>query len=204
LPCLDNGWITFGSFNSPAKITSSVLELWANLMAQTPHSKLLFHYSDIFSNQSARDRVMSVFQSSGIDEGRLIFNGGASGGSLERYSLADIALDTFPFSGMTTTFEALWMGVPVVALEGDRMVGRYASTALRKAGLGRFVAADESAYLATAGRLASSPQELTLLRHELRAQVADSPLCAERARSRQLERLYRHMHAVRQLGSGRL
>jgi protein O-GlcNAc transferase len=187
------GGITFGSFNAPAKLSEPALRAWAELLRQVPASTLLFQYQDVFANPSARERIARVFRSVGVPEQQLRFDGRAIGQPLERYSLADIALDPFPFNGMTTTFVALWMGVPVLALEGDRMVARCAATALRKVGLDDWIAGSEQDYATRGRRLAADPDELSRLRATLRDRVLRSPLCDARARSRQLERLYQAM-----------
>jgi protein O-GlcNAc transferase len=192
VPARAAGGITFGSFNAPAKISAPTLRTWARVLRAIPGATLLFQYQDIFSNASARERVAAVFRAAGVDEQRLRF-AGPMGRSLERYSAADIALDPFPFNGMTTTFEALWMGVPVLALEGDRMVGRCAATALRKVGMADWIARGEDDYVALARRFAAAPETLAALRATLRERVARSPLCDARARSRQLERVYRRL-----------
>ena len=110
---------------------------------------------------------------------------------LDIYNEVDVALDPLPFTGSTTTFEALWMGVPVVTLTGDSMVSRWTTSILHTAGLERLAAATPDAYVAVAAELASDPEQLAALRVSLRAQVAASPLCDGRGRTRQLERLYR-------------
>jgi len=202
-PAAGNGWVTFGSFNNPAKLNEDVVALWARVLLAVPGSRLLLKFMNRFTIPGVRSRYVSLFGQHGIGEERLILPVQAPEERtqhLARYAQIDIALDPFPFTGSTTTFEALWMGVPVVTLEGDRMVARWSSAMLRKVGLSHLVARNETDYIEIARKLAANPGELARLRAELRDRVARSPLCAEQARTRQLERLFRRMwkiHAAR-------
>ncbi|HEU0290004.1 MAG TPA: glycosyltransferase, partial [Burkholderiales bacterium] len=182
-----------------AKIGEDVVALWAQVLHQVPGSRLRLKHFDVFMISSVRSRYVELFRKNGIAEDRLLLSDqqlDVRERHLARYAEIDIALDTFPFAGSTTTFEALWMGVPVVTLEGSRMVARWSTAMLRKAGLPHLVARDEAHYVEIARQLATSPGELARLRRELRERVARSPLCAGQTRTRQLERLYRRMWAI--------
>ena len=195
-PVIENGWITFGSFNNPAKLNEGVVALWADVLRSVPGSRLLLKYMNHFSMPSVRSRYAGLFRKQGIEEDRLIFPGENAEERIQhlaRYGQIDIALDPFPFTGSTTTFEALWMGVPVVTLEGDRMVSRWSAAMLRKAGLSWLIARTAAKYVEVARDLAANRDELIRLRGDLRDRVARSPLCAVQKRARQLERLYRRM-----------
>lgn len=195
-PSAWNGRVTFGSFNNAAKINENVVALWSRVLHGVPGSRLKLKHFNSFLAESVRSRYVGLFRKHGIAEDRLLFSDRpleARRQHLARYAEIDIALDPFPFTGSTTTFEALSMGIPVVTLEGDRMVARWSAAMLRKAGLSRLVARSQAEYVEIARQLASHPDDLARLRRELPQQVARSPLCAERARTRQLERLYRHM-----------
>ena len=199
-PCARDGRVTFGSFNNPAKINEGVVALWAQVLNAVSGSRLLLKYFNTFVAPGVRSRYSGLFRKHGIDDDRLILVDkprDARKHHLDRYSQIDIALDTFPFTGSTTTFEALSMGIPVVTLEGDRMVGRWSAAMLRKVGLSRLIARSEVEYVEIARQLASNPDALARLRGELPERLARSPLCAEQARARQLERLYRCMWARR-------
>lgn len=197
-PIAQNGYITFGSFNNPAKITPETLSLWARLLAAVPNSKLLLKYWNSFEVRSIKQRYKSIFEAHQVDFSRVITKsstGEERGSHLARYAQVDIALDPFPFTGSTTTFEALWMGVPVVTLAGKNMAARWSASMLNKIGLDDLVAYDEDNYIAIATRLAENQERLAMLRTQLRERVMDSPLCATIARTRQIERLYRWMWA---------
>ena len=197
-PSAGDGRITFGSFNNPAKINESVVALWAQVLHGVADSRLLLKYFNAFMAPNVRSRYSGLFRKHGIAEDRLNLVDQPKDSRehhLDRYNQIDIALDPFPFTGSTTTFEALSMGIPVVTLEGDRMITRWSAAMLRKVGLSRLIARSESEYVEIARQLASNPDALARLRGELPERVARSPLCAERARARQLERLYRRMWA---------
>jgi predicted O-linked N-acetylglucosamine transferase (SPINDLY family) len=165
-----------------------------------PGSRLLLKYHDIFTIPAARSRYVDLFRRHGIGEERLVLvDRRAEPGvqHLADYARIDIALDPFPFNGSTTTFEALWMGVPVITLQGDRMVARWTAAMLRKVDLSHLIAGSENDYVNIASRLAADVAQLARLRAGLRERVARSPLCAEKLRTRQLERLYRRMMAIR-------
>jgi predicted O-linked N-acetylglucosamine transferase (SPINDLY family) len=108
---------------------------------------------------------------------------------LETYNQIDIALDTFPYNGGTTT-EAIWQGVPVVTFWGDRWVSRTSASILRAGNLGRFVNRDLDGYIVQAIALANSPDELPGLRHNMRAGLRASPVCDGETFARNMERIY--------------
>jgi protein O-GlcNAc transferase len=112
---------------------------------------------------------------------------------LALYNRVHIALDSFPYNGTTTTCEALWMGVPVVTLRGDRHASRVAASLLSQVGLTDWIADSPDDYLEIAANLAGVPSRLTELRHSLRPRVAASPLCDGRAFTRKIEAAYRTM-----------
>ena len=198
-PASKNGWITFGSFNNPSKIGPAVVALWARVLEAVPNSKLLLKYKAMYSAPGVRAYYLGLFREHGIQEERLLLSDrpiDERHGHLDRYGDIDIALDPFPYNGTTTTFEALSMGVPVLTLLGDSMRARMSVSMLRKIGLEYLIANDEAQYVDIGRALASDLASLTRLRADLPQRIARSPLCAERSRARQLERLYRRMWAI--------
>ncbi len=186
-PSRNLGRVTFGSFNNPAKVGPEVLGLWRRVLEAVPGSLLRVRFKNWFANTGLRERFTSVLGD------RVEFETEEAGleGHLASYNRIDVALDPFPFTGSTTTFEALWMGVPVVTLRGEAMAGRWSASMLRSVGLRDLVAGSAEEYVALAAGLARDGSRRAELRRTLRARVAASPLCDGRARARQLERLYR-------------
>jgi protein O-GlcNAc transferase len=192
LPAAQRGFTTFASFNNPSKLNDAVLSLWGEVLRAVPNSRLKLKYRDWFKNAGLRDRVLAEI---GVERSRIVFvaEDAPAATHLGSYADVDIALDPFPFTGSTTTFEALWMGVPVVTLLGSNMAGRWSASILRQASLDALVARDRAAYVASAVALAGDLQHLASLRAGLRARVARSPLCDGAAKAPQIERLYRAM-----------
>ena len=194
-PCLKAGFVTFGSFNKPEKINSDVIALWARVLSFVPRSRLLLKYFDFYKGAEAQSRIVTEFEKHGVEPGRLLFKAGfdASGAHLSLYDSIDIALDTFPFTGATTTFEALNRGVPVVTLWGDRYVARYAGAIVTHAGRADFACANADAYVALARSLASDSERLRTLKRTLPAQISASALCDGAAYARNMEKAYLEM-----------
>jgi predicted O-linked N-acetylglucosamine transferase (SPINDLY family) len=189
------GAITFGSCNNPAKLSPGTIAVWAEVLARVPGARLLLKYVDRFRDALVTDRLLSSFAAHGIDSSRLILEGGQLDrqAQLRLLDRIDIALDPFPFNGSTTSFEALWMGVPVVSLLGDRFVGRVGASLLEQVGLRDLVAANAADYVAIAERLARDAPRLASLRSELRSRVRASPLMDAAAHAEAIEAAYRSM-----------
>jgi len=176
LPAFANGNITFGCFNNLSKINDDVVALWARVLHQVPESRL-FLKSKQLGETSVCVNVTSRFAVHGIDSARLILEGVAPRAELlAAYRRVDIALDPFPYPGGTTSVEALWMGVPVLTLVGDRFLSHIGESILNNAGLPDWIAADADDYVARAIRHASNLQSLARLRNGLREQVLRSPI----------------------------
>ena len=192
-PCVGKGYVTFGSFNNPAKVNDAVLDLWARVLQAVPNSHLVLKFRNWYAARSLRARVDAALSKAGVALDRVRLDSAAErrGNHLERYAGIDIALDPFPFSGSTTSFEALWMGVPVVTLAGATLASRWSASMLRALKLDRLIASTQDEYLAIAQELARDRDSLAQLRAGLRGRLAASPLCNGRARARQIERLYR-------------
>ena len=175
-PAARNGVVTFGCFNTARKISPRAILLWARILAAVPGSRLLLN-SHEYQWAEVRDRLRVLFAEAGIGADRIEFaKGGEHAAFLGRYRDVDIALDPFPYSGGLNTCEALWMGVPVVTMRGNRFCGRHAACHLTNAGLPELVTESEDAYAETAVRLATDAGALAALRAGLRARVAASPL----------------------------
>lgn len=192
-PVLRNGFVTFGSCNNVLKINTGVIALWSQLLAEIPDARLVLR-AGFLSVAAVREEIARQFAAVGVTPGRLDLLGGADrAGLLATYSDIDIALDPFPYGGGTTTAEALWMGVPVVSLRGDRFSGRVGESILTSVGLPGLVAADAAGYVAIATALAASSSHLGDLRAKLRGMVVGSPLCDAKRFTQHLEAAYRSM-----------
>ena len=187
---------TFGSFNAPSKLSGPTLALWARLLRRSPDARLILKSKNLFASRVLAERIHRVFAQHGVAADRIELRAAVEplDQHLANYGGIDVALDPFPFNGSTTSFEALWMGVPVVTLAGERMAGRWSASMLRAIGLHETVAADEDRYVEIASMLVQDPTRLDRLRAELRSRLKASSLMNGVARAQQLERLYRALH----------
>ena len=192
-PCLRRGHVTFGSFNHVAKTTPVTVELWANVLKAVPASRLLLKWKSL-SEANARRRLLEAFAATGIPEDRLELRGYSPHREmLAEYGDMDIALDPFPFGGGLTSCEALWMGVPVITLPGDRPAARQTRSFLHQLGLDDLVASSPDSYVARAASLAGDPDRLIALRQSMRSRITSSPLCNGPLFTAALESAFREM-----------
>ncbi|MBT9613768.1 MAG: tetratricopeptide repeat protein [Burkholderiales bacterium] len=193
LPALQNGYLTFASFNNPAKLNPAVIALWSQLLNVLPASRLILKYKDLFADAYVRENIAVQFARHGIHADRLTLDSAdeSAADHLSRYHAVDISLDPFPFNGSTTSFESLWMGVPVLTLAGEAMVSRWGATILTRVGLREWITDSESSFLQTAQTLATDLPRLAALRRSLRSQVEASSLCDAPRYTRHWERLLR-------------
>jgi protein O-GlcNAc transferase len=192
-PSAGRGRVTFGSFNNPAKMTPEVVALWSQVLAEVPGSRLLLKYLNRYASAEVGDLMRDRFAAHGISPERLDLRSGRLPrvAQLALLNEVDVALDPFPFNGCTTSFEALWMGVPVVALEGSRFLGRMSAAVLRQIGLEGSVASSPQSYIAIAAALAGDLRRRAELRQDLRRRLSDSPLCDAAGHARALLEAYR-------------
>src|SRR5260370_10301631 len=157
-PCSSNGGrLTFGALASAYKLNDLTLGLWARILRSAPTARLLVR-APTLGDPSNRDHLRARFAALGVAHERIDFEGGAAHVDfLRSYDRIDIALDTFPYNGGTTTTEALWPGVPSLTYAGDRWVARTSASLLRAAGLDEWVASDEEGLVANASALARDP-----------------------------------------------
>lgn len=190
-PILTNGFATFGCLNRISKLSERTIDCWASLLRAAPESRLVLKDRTL-DDAAQQARVLAWFTSRGIDAGRLTLLPGS--GHLEHiaaYGQIDIALDPFPQGGGITTCEALWMGVPVVALMGQVPSSRIASAIVANVGLPGLVAESIEAYVAKAVELARAPDRLADLRGRLRQAIAAAPIGDTIAYTRAVEQAYR-------------
>ncbi len=192
LPAERNGFITFGSFNNFAKVTPEIISLWAKILLAAPHSRLLLkaHGTSI---GVVNNRFLKTFRDAGVAEERirLLERSPSVTSHLEVYNQVDISLDTYPYNGTTTTFESLWMGVPVVTLAGGAHVSRVGCSILHNVGLGVCIGRGPDDYVAKAVALASDTVALASMRRGLRERMQSSPIMNAERFTRNLEAAYR-------------
>jgi predicted O-linked N-acetylglucosamine transferase (SPINDLY family) len=193
-PATRQGHLTFGSFNNLAKVTGAMLQVWASILRQVSGSRLLLKAA-AFGSAGAQERVRQSFAAQGIDVSRLSLYGPQPDHSahLALYGQMDIALDTFPYHGTTTTCDALWMGVPVITLAGQTHVSRVGLSLLSNIGLPELVAFTPDQYVQIAVELAKDPNRMDALRRGMRARMLASPLMDAAAFARDMEAAYRQM-----------
>jgi len=194
LPALGRGFITFGSFNKLAKLSDETLRIWAAVLGRLPQARLVLKTKPLVEAQT-KDALARRFAALGIDAGRLDLRGWQAddAGHLAAYGDIDIALDTFPYNGTTTTCEALWMGVPVLTLAGRGHAARVGASLLASAGLHAWCAPKEQAFADLAVAMAGDVKALAELRTGLRDRLRASQLCDGLTYARDVESAYRAM-----------
>lgn len=191
LPLKQQGYLTFGSFNSLAKLSDATVELWADVLRRVPQSRLMLK-NKMFAEPETMQRVQASFAAAGIAAQRLDLLAwtDSSDSHLDLYNQVDIALDTYPYNGATTTCEALWMGVPVVSRCGEKNVSRMGRSLLASCDLMELVAESNEDFVRKVIDLGSDVARLSALRAGLRERMRASPLMDEPAFGKAIEALY--------------
>jgi predicted O-linked N-acetylglucosamine transferase (SPINDLY family) len=176
-PLESNGRITFGSFNHAGKISATTIRLWSRVLKGVPDAKLALKARGLM-DEASRNRWLGLFEREGIEPGRIEFLDieAVFEKHLAYYARLDIALDTFPYNGTTTSCEAMWMGAPVITLAGKTHVSRVGASLLGCVGLPELVADSEEAFVEIAVKLAGERDRLVELRRTLRERMRSSPL----------------------------
>jgi len=187
-PSLKSGYITFGSFNSMAKLNTALLHTWAEILHGVKDSHLLLK-NIALGYAGPRQEVLAAFAQLGIDPGRVKLAGVATDkhSHLETYARVDISLDSFPYNGTTTTCESLIKGVPVVSRAGKDHRSRVGASLLAGLGLQSLVESSASGYIRAAIGLAGNPAQRVALRTGLRQRMLSSPLMDASSFTRELE-----------------
>jgi tetratricopeptide (TPR) repeat protein len=188
---IDSEKITFGSFNNIGKMNKHVIQTWSSILLKIPNAQL-FLKSRVLADDKMQQFVRNSFKEFGVQQDQLVFSGFIHDHTahLESYHKVDIALDSFPYNGTTTTFESLWMGVPVITLEGNTHASRVGKSILTSLDLTDFIASNESEYIAKAIYLATNKSFLNALRNLLRQRLINSQLLNAKVFVRQLENIY--------------
>jgi predicted O-linked N-acetylglucosamine transferase (SPINDLY family) len=190
-PANGKGKITFGSFNNRSKITETVIETWSEILKNIPDSTLFLKAKSL-ADVDTQKLMTRLFKRHKISHKRLHYSGFLTDAKdhMLLYNQVDIALDTFPYNGTTTTCEALWMGVPVITLEGETHASRVGTSILSNTGLEGLIAKDRNDYIKKACTLAQTPDRLTRLKSGLRKQVEASGFIDAKRFTRELEQKF--------------
>ena len=187
-PCREKGYITFGTFNRVNKFTDPMLIVWREILNRVPNAKLLLK-TKAFNTPKTLFFIKDRLQKIGIDIERVVFEG-TTKNYMERYLDVDIALDTYPYCGGGTTCDALYMGVPVVSLYGERRSSKFGRSILTAAGLGELAVDKPEAYINLAVRLANDWDTLDALHANLRTMMQNSNLMNGKKYAAELEAQY--------------
>ncbi len=189
-PAQSHGFLTFGCLNNFCKVNEQALQLWAEVLKAVSNSRLLV----MSPEGSSRERVLARLCGEGIDPQSVEFVSKQSRLEyLRTYNRIDIGLDTFPYNGHTTSLDSFWMGVPVITLVGQTVVGRAGLSQLTNLGLAEFIAQTPEQYVQIAARLAGDLERLAHLRATLRTRMSQSKLMDAKAYARGVEAAYREM-----------
>lgn len=190
LPARSNGYVTFGYFSRSVRMNIKTIKTWAEILKRVAGSRLLLNEKK-FLNPGLAKILLDQFLSFGVASDRIILKYQTPPWS--SYNQIDIALDPFPHNAGTTTFDALYMGVPVITLVGRPPVGRFGATILGSLGAEEWVTENSEDYVACAVALSAELQQLEDIRANLRQRMEASPLRDEPDFAREVERAYRTM-----------
>lgn len=191
-PALHKGYITFGCCNSPAKFSDDILNLWSKILLELPTSRLLIEASGI-SEDEPKNQLMSRLTGCGIPQSRIILIHRNPDNQYLTYHDIDIALDTYPLTGGTTTFDTLWMGVPLVSLAGSGFRSRMSTSIISALGYPQWIAKNPDEYVQIAKNLSQNLSHLNSTRLQLRQRMQNSPLMDELGFSRIFGRMLRDL-----------
>lgn len=192
-PHIKNGYITFGSFNINSKISSLLIALWAQILKANENSRFLLKFRGA-GNPCVQDYYRAEFARFGIPPENIEMYGRISPTEhMALYGKMDIALDTYPYHGTTTTCEALWMGVPVISLVGGHHSCRVSLSLLKRLEMDFFIATTPDEYVSKATALAAKPEALAKIRDTMRYRMAASDLCNNALCTKNLETAYKEM-----------
>ena len=173
-PFINNKYFTFGSFNNPAKMTDNVLDCWSNILKKVKGSKLIIKCS---SKKKKFDRIEKIFKKNGVlDSVTFYYRIDKLEDHLNLYKKIDVALDTFPYNGVTTSFEAIWMGVPVLTMAGYNFNSRCGESINKNLNMEHLIAKDEDDYVDKAVNLSNNYDGYVNLRKSIFTDAIESPL----------------------------
>ena len=189
-PVNKNKYITFGSFNNFLKISDEVIEVWSSILKKINNSKLILKSSINVSNES----ILEKFKDYGVHNSIKFVGKQDIEEHLKSYKEIDIALDTFPYNGVVTTFEALWAGVPVITMEGFNMMSRCGESILKNARLDKLISTNKDNYIKLATYYAKNPDKLINLRSKIYEEILKTPLFDSKQFSKDFQNTLLNIH----------
>ena len=177
LPAIKNNFITFGCVNKLAKVNDDVIALWSKILLSVPNSKLLLK-NKLLNSKEIIDTTIQRFKKQNVKKEQLILEGESKTRKelLNIYNKIDIALDPFPFQGNTTSIEALWMGVPIITLKGNRYISHFGESINSNLNMSNWIAENYADYILKAKKFSSDINELSKIRTSLRQSCLQSPV----------------------------
>ena len=175
-PAIKNRYITFGCFNNLSKINNEVIALWSKILKAIPKSKIFLKTKQL-NDPYVKEKIMNYFKKNNINSNLLILEGSSPRNVLlDTYNKVDIALDPFPYSGGTTSFESTWMSTPVLTKKGTTFVSRTTGSINHNCGMSDWIANDENEYVKKAIKFSANFEQLSKINKSLRKTALESPL----------------------------
>ena len=177
LPAIKNNFITFGCVNKLAKVNDDVIALWSKILLSVPNSKLLLK-NKLLNSKEIIDTTIQRFKKQNVKKEQLILEGESKTRKelLNIYNKIDIVLDPFPFQGNTTSIEAVWMGVPIITLKGNRYISHFGESINSNLNMSNWIAENCEDYILKAKKFSSDINELSKIRTSLRQSCLQSPV----------------------------
>ena len=177
LPFLKNDYVTYGCFNNSSKITEEVIETWSKILLNKKNSKIIIK-APSEDGEIAQEGILKKFKEFNVDNSRVLFSKREEkrNDHYKIYNKIDISLDTFPYPGVTTSIESIWMGVPVLTLKGNNFVSRCGESINLNLKMSDFIAKNKTEYISKALSLTEDINNLVEIRKSLRQKALASPL----------------------------
>lgn len=192
-PCLKNQYVTFGSFNNIYKLTNDVIHSWSKILLSNSQNKLLLKYKG-FGDKFITNNIISEFEKMGVAEEQLIFHSKVSNDEhFDMYNQIDIALDTFPYNGTTTSCEALWMGKPVITFQGDSHRSRVTHSILNNVKLAELSGLNKEQYIDIAIKLSEDFKKISNYTNFIRDNLKNSPLLDGYSFTKEVEGVFKNL-----------
>lgn len=191
-PALKNNFITFGCYQSLLKINSEVLSSWSEILNKIPNSKMRIQEKSL-KNEWIKNNFLEELKKHNLVDKVILVEGISHQDYLNSYSEVDMILDTFPFTGGTTTCEALWMGIPTLTLNGNTIIARQTASFLKELKMNEWIAENKEEYVQKAVNLSQDLNKLNYIRQNLRKELLESSICDARNFALDFEELLEEM-----------